>query len=319
MSMDSVEATFRSLDAFVERQASWLDPLADTLQAQMGHLLEAGGNGARQAKTFLNGSWLGHPLHPALTDVPIGAWTTALLFDLLGLRRSADAAIVTGIAAAVPTAVAGLADWHDTFGDVRRVGVAHALFNSVALGLYVGSALARRSGRRGLGMGLSTLGMAVATCGAYLGGKLVYARGTNVDRNAWSPEASDWQVAAREADLPEGQLARGEITVEGTKLPILLLKRGGAVLAIGATCSHMGGPLNEGKLLDEEYVECPWHGSQFCLRDGSVRLGPAAYRQPLYEVRLRDGNVEVRLARLGVTTGERGASAAGAGRPSVAA
>jgi nitrite reductase/ring-hydroxylating ferredoxin subunit len=170
----------------------------------------------------------------------------------------------------------------------------HATTNSAALGCFVASLFARGSGKRGLGIGLSTTGLALATVGAYLGGELVYREGTNVDRNAWNPPAEGWHVAASAADLTDGQLARGEIDVDGQKLPLVLLKRGRKILALGATCSHMGGPLAEGKLVGETCVECPWHGSTFDLQDGRVVHGPAAYVQPVYEARQRNGNVEVR-------------------------
>ena len=80
-------------------------------------------------------------------------------------------------------------------------------------------------------------------------------------------------------------------------LPIVLLKRGEQILALSGTCSHWGGPLAEGELVDGVCVECPWHGSQFDLRDGSVRRGPATAPAPVFETRLREGRVEVRRAR----------------------
>src|SRR5207249_5088649 len=137
-------------------------------------LVEQGGPQARQVKDFLNGTWLGHPLHPALSDAPIGAWLTGALLDLVGAERGADAALTLGTLAALPTAAAGLADWHDQSGPPRRTGVVHALLNSAGLACFVGSLIARRSGNRALGVGLSTTGLALATGGAYLGGELVY-------------------------------------------------------------------------------------------------------------------------------------------------
>jgi nitrite reductase/ring-hydroxylating ferredoxin subunit len=284
----------RFVERGIDQQQNWLDPAAKQLQQLVSQALQQGGPGARRVKDFLNGVWLGHPLHVALSDAPIGGWVTGAVLDLVGAERGADAAFTFGVLAALPTAAAGLADWVDQADTPRRMGLVHATINSAALGCFVGSLLARGSGNRGLGIRLSTTGLALATVGAYLGGELVYREGTNVDRNAWNPPTEGWLVAARAADLPEGQLAQGEIEVDGQKLPLVLLKKGRSILALGGSCSHMGGPLPEGKLVDDECVQCPWHGSTFDMRDGRVVRGPSAYPQPIYEARERDGNVEVR-------------------------
>jgi nitrite reductase/ring-hydroxylating ferredoxin subunit len=283
------------VESSIDRQQEWLDPLAEELQGRLTSLLEQGGPSARRVKNFLNGTWLGHPLHPVLTDAALGAWFTGALLDLFGSRRGADTAHAIGVVAALPTAAAGLADWHDLGGKQRRTGMAHALVNGGALVCFIGSLMARGSGRRALGIGLSTAGLTLASGAAYLGGELVFAHGTQVDRNAWNPETEGWQVAARADELSPGQLSRGEIEVDGQKLPLVLLKQGQRVLAIGAVCAHQGGPLQEGRLEGEQCVVCPWHGSTFDLEDGSIVHGPAAYPQPCYETRQRDGNVEVRL------------------------
>jgi nitrite reductase/ring-hydroxylating ferredoxin subunit len=278
----------------IDRQGGWLDPLAEQLQSGLTKLLEQGGPTARRVKDALNGTWLGHPLHPILTDAAIGAWFTSSMLDLLGEESGADKSLLLGIACALPTAASGMADWHDQSDQPRRTGLVHALFNSTALVLFVGSALARRSRPRALGIGLSTTAMALATGGGYLGGELAYSLGTQVDRNAWDPKASDWQAAANVDDLVDGQLTPGEIEVDGKKLPLVLLKRGRRVLALGATCAHLGGPLAEGKLVGQQCVECPWHGSTFDLEDGHAVHGPSAYPQPAYATRQRNGKVEVR-------------------------
>ena len=278
----------------IDDQRGWLDPLAERLQQGLSAAIEQGGPGARRVKDFLNGTWLGHPLHPVLTDAAIGGWLSGAVLDLAGAQRGADAAIGLGVLTALPTAAAGLADWHDQSGAPRRVGVVHAMLNSAALGCFVGSLIARGSGNRPLGVGLSTTGLALAMGGAYLGGELVYALGTQIDRNAWEPEAKGWQSAAKAADLVDGELASGEIEVEGTKMPLVLLKRGARVMALGGRCAHMGGPLSEGKLIEGERVECPWHGSTFDFQDGSVVQGPSAYPQPCFEARQHNGNIEVR-------------------------
>lgn len=284
---------------------AWLEPVGEALQDKLSSLVE-GGSSIQGVKDFLNGAWLGHPLHPAMVAVPIGAWSTAAALDLLGTRDAADVAIGLGVLSTLPTAAAGLAQWHDTYGEARRVGLVHAILNGAALGLYTGSLLARRSGRRALGVGLSTLGLGIVSWSGYLGGELAYTLGVGVNRNAlglganpkpWERGGEDYQVAARADSLVEGQLAAGEIMIEGEKVPVVLLQRGERILALGAVCSHWGGPLAEGKLVDGLCVECPWHQSQFDMRDGSVTRSPATAPQPRYDARLRDGNVEVRQAR----------------------
>jgi nitrite reductase/ring-hydroxylating ferredoxin subunit len=281
----------------IDRQQGWLDPLAERIQGALTSALEQGGTPARRVKDFLNGTWLGHPLHPVLTDAAIGAWFTSAMLDLFGSRRGADTALAIGIVSSLPTAAAGMADWHDLNGKQRRTGLVHALLNSGALVCFVASLIARGKGSRALGVGLSTTGLTLATGSAYLGGELVYTEGTQVDRNAWAPEVEEWQVAARVDDLIPGQLGHGEVEVDGEKLPLVLLKRGSTVLALSNTCAHMGGPLNEGTLDGEQCVVCPWHGSTFDMETGGVVHGPSAYPQPSYETRQRNGNIEVRTKK----------------------
>src|SRR5919108_6237635 len=148
MAIATVEKVTQGINEAVDAQQSWLDPLAETLQSAITAALEASGQAGRSFKTFLNGSWLGHPLHPALSDAPVGAWTTSLIMDLLGAHWAADTCVKVGVLAAVPTALAGVADWHDTVDRDRRVGLVHALLNSAALGLFIGSIAARGRGNR---------------------------------------------------------------------------------------------------------------------------------------------------------------------------
>jgi nitrite reductase/ring-hydroxylating ferredoxin subunit/uncharacterized membrane protein len=297
MAVSTVENVTESINRAVDSQQSWLDPLAEALQGALTAAIDAGGEVARSVKTFFNGSWLGHPLHPAISDLPVGAWTTGLIMDLIGAEGAADACVKIGVVAAVPTALAGVADWHDTVDRDRRVGLAHALLNSAALGLFVGSIVARRRGSRALGVGLSTIGWATAFGSAYLGGDLVFKHGMNVNRTAWDPAGERFQRVARLDDLPIGRLSGGEIEVDGRKLPVVLLRDTGQVYALHGRCAHAGGPLAEGELVDGHCVVCPWHGSTFDMHDGSVRQGPSAYPQPRFETRVRDGDVEVRLVK----------------------
>jgi nitrite reductase/ring-hydroxylating ferredoxin subunit/uncharacterized membrane protein len=273
-----------------------LDRVAEGLQGLLEGAGKPLGPTGQRLKNLLNGVWLGHPLHPALSDAPIGAWTTALVFDLLGAHRAADLAIKLRVAAAIPTALAGVADWRDTAGGPRRTGLLHAVLNTLGLGCYVGSWLARGSGSRSLGVGLSTTGFALAFGASYLGGDMVFRQGTGVNRTAFAPEVTEWQPALPADRLVEGRLVGGQVEVDGDREPIVFLKRGERIYALDGRCSHWGGPLADGELTEGDCVQCPWHGSRFSMADGAVQQGPAAYPQPRYEARIRDGQVEVRPA-----------------------
>jgi nitrite reductase/ring-hydroxylating ferredoxin subunit/uncharacterized membrane protein len=288
-------ALTRTVEDAINANAGLLDGLAEQLQGWIRGLVESQGEPGQKAKDALNGVWLGHALHPALTDVPIGAWACTAVLDLVGQPDAADAALAIGIAAAVPTALAGAADWVDTGGQQRRNGLAHALLNSVALGCMAGSLAARRADQRGLGLLLSTAGLSIGTLSAWIGGELVYRLGVAVDRNAWVEPIGDFAPAAKLADLEDGQLTGVDVRTGDRSERVVLLKRGDEVLAFDARCSHMGGPLDEGSL-EGDTVQCPWHGSRFDVRSGAVRQGPATAPVPTYETRVREGTVEVRSA-----------------------
>ena len=248
----------------------------------------------RNVKDLLSGSWLGHPLHPMLTDVPIGAWTSAFVLDLLGGRRAqaaADQLVGLGVVAALPTAASGLSDWSDFLGAERRVGAVHAVTNVAAVACYGLSYLARRRGDRSRGLALSLLGAAAATVGGYLGGHLTYAQGANVNRNAWQEDVGDWTAADQGAELP----VTGAVTVRLGETDVLLARHDGTVHAIADRCGHAGGPLHEGKL-EGGCVTCPWHGSTFRLDDGGVVHGPATVPQPSFDVRTEADRILLRSA-----------------------
>lgn len=282
----------------------WLDQPAERLQGSLMAIVEQAGQSGIKLKDALHGTWLGHALHPALILAPAGSWLTAAVLDLVGDEHGARTAVGFGVLASLPAAASGLVDWGYTEGRARRVGMAHAILNSAALSCYTLSWLARSNGQRGLGVLLSTKGLLLMTASAYLGGEISYALGYGVNRNAWSPdvadlgqELDDFRPVAKFDDLREGRLTAAELDLGEEKIPLVLMLRGHEVLALNATCSHMGGPLAEGRLVDEWCVECPWHASRFDFRDGEVTQGPAAYPQPKYETRVRDGQVEARVAR----------------------
>ena len=277
-------------------------PSADErLQKILDKALYANGNPeAQKLRNFLNGTWLGEPLHVVLTDLPIGAWTAAMVFDLLDLMvgrhefaSAADASIGIGLAGAAGAAVTGITDWSDVDPPARRLGLVHGLVNLGGTALFAMSLLLRSKKYRRSGRVASALGYAVMSYAAHLGGKLVYEHRVGVDR-------TDGQVFPDSfvAVLPESQLADDKPTqamVQG--VPILLVRRAGRLFAMADTCSHFGGPLSDGKLVDN-CIECPYHASRFDLEDGHVVNGPAVHPQPCLEVRTRDGQIEVRKASI---------------------
>ncbi|HEY8490737.1 MAG TPA: Rieske 2Fe-2S domain-containing protein [Dehalococcoidia bacterium] len=277
-----------ALERRVEQQV-WLDRVGDAVQRVFNANLRRLGPRERPVRDVLHGTWLGHPLHPVLTDVPVGAWTAALLLDAAGARRGADVAVGAGIVGAAAAAPAGVADWSYTRGGTRRLGVAHALLNTVALGLYSLSLVRRLQGRRGSGVAFSLAGYAVVLASAYLGGELVYRLGTQVNRNAWTAGPGGFMPAVRESELTEGR----PVVAQVNGVDVMLVRRGGRIYALENTCAHQGGPLAEGTLEDGKVV-CPWHGSTYRLEDGGVVHGPSPFDQPRYETRVVDGMVEVR-------------------------
>jgi nitrite reductase/ring-hydroxylating ferredoxin subunit len=264
-----------------------LDPLAQRIQGMVRKVIPQ----ESQFKDVVSGTWLGHPLHPPLTDVVVGAWMSAGFLDLLGgedSERAAQRLVGVGVVAALPTAVAGLSDWAELFAGPRRVGSFHAIGNTTALGFQSLSWLARRRGRRRLGMGLSAMATAAATASAWLGGHLSFVRGVGVNQTAFESLPKDWTPVLDESDLEEGRL--NQASVDGALITIVKARDG--IHAILDRCSHRGCSLHEGKF-EGTTITCPCHGSAFKL-DGTVVKGPATSPQPSFDVRVRNGRVEVR-------------------------
>jgi len=289
------------LDRWLQSQGCF-NQVASTIQEKIGDWRSQSPRNKR-ISDFLNGTPLGHPLHAMLTDLTIGAWTGALILDGLALvgdderfAPGADALLAIGLASVPPTALAGWADWQYTDGRDRRVGLVHALTNAKASLLMGGSLLLRlrrrRSTGRGAACGLATLGDLILVVGAYLGGDLAYRFGVAVNRQAWATPVDEFTPVLDSAALPENQPTR----VEAGEQTIVLVRQGEQVYALGERCSHLGGPLAEGKV-EGGGISCPWHGSAFTLADGEVQAGPATAPQPAYEVRVREGRIEVRGPR----------------------
>jgi nitrite reductase/ring-hydroxylating ferredoxin subunit/uncharacterized membrane protein len=291
------------LDLFAERAAE--AAVLDAPAAQIGKTVRGAVTGP--LKEAVSGTWIGHALHPLLTDVVIGSWTSASMLDLLGGDESGAAAqrlIGVGLAAYGPTALTGWSDWADSEAfdpKVRRIGLVHATVNGVAFSLYAGSLASRRRGRRGLGVALALAGAGTLSLGGWLGGHLAFRLGIGVDQTAFDAGPEEWTAA-----MPVDELGGSPVSVRVGDTPVLLMRVGDDVLALHDRCSHRGCSLSDGRVHGEE-ITCACHGSRFSVRDGSVRGGPATAPQPAFQVRDRDGVVEVR--RLDPVTGRAGGSA----------
>ena len=272
-------------------------PLEEKIQKAIDKALYANGNPAAQkTRNFLNGTWLGEPLHVVLTDVPIGAWTVAMVFDALEMINSrhefalaADTSIAIGLAGAAGAAITGVTDWSDVDPPARRLGLIHGLLNIGATTLFATSLILRKKNARNEGRGFAALGYALMSFSAHLGGKMVYEHRVGVDRTAGETFPENFTAVLPESKLPENTPTR----VMHQGVPILLVRRGERLFAMAETCSHFSGPLSEGKL-DGDSIVCPYHSSRFALEDGRVLQGPAVHPQPCLEVRARDGQIEVR-------------------------
>ncbi|NES15738.1 MULTISPECIES: Rieske 2Fe-2S domain-containing protein [Micromonospora] len=273
-------------------QATALDRVGDRLQRAVQGTLRS-----QRVRDLLHGVWLGHPLHPAMVQVPVGAWISAAVVDLLpGQRRAATALVGVGTASALPAAVAGLNDWASLARDQRRVGLVHAAANVVGLSLYAGSLVARLNGRHGMGRALAYLGLSAASGGAYLGGHLAYKQGAQVSQSISELHliSDGWHPVGDLSSLPQRQL----ITREIDDVSVILYRHGDDVTVMLERCPHQSGPLGEGEVQEIDghaCVVCPWHGSAFRLNGGEVVHGPSGNDQVILPTRIVEGRLEARL------------------------
>jgi nitrite reductase/ring-hydroxylating ferredoxin subunit len=274
-----------------------LDPTLRRLSATVTRLPAA-------VRDALHGVWLGHPLHPALAQVPVGAWLAAAVLDgaaavapsaavRAGAERSARVLLATGLLSAPVAALPGVADWSGLHPEQQRIGAVHALTNTAATCLFAASLVQRRRGRAAAGRALGMLGVAVAGSAAGIGGHLAYRHAAGPNHAEHVPHRTDgrWHVVDRLELLPDRMPA--QYVIGGTTA--VVVRRGDEVGILADACSHLGGPLTEGSLEDDTLV-CPWHGSAFRLDDGTVRHGPATAPQPRFDVRVTDGVVEARIS-----------------------
>jgi nitrite reductase/ring-hydroxylating ferredoxin subunit/uncharacterized membrane protein len=267
-----------------------LDAPAKKLGKTVRGVIKAG-----PVKNALSGSWLGHALHPLLTDVTIGSFTSAVALDWLGGDDSEPAAqrlIGLGLLSAIPTVSSGYSDWADTEvanDAARRIGIVHAAGNFTAASLFAASWLARRRGDHGRGRALALAAGSALGGAAYLGGHLTLAEGVGVDHTTFEDGTQEWTAVLGDDELADGRMR----CVEADGTVVMVARSGGALYALSNHCSHRGGPLHEGTL-DAGTVTCPWHDSVFELSDGALVHGPAAYPQPAWDTRVRNGRIEVR-------------------------
>jgi nitrite reductase/ring-hydroxylating ferredoxin subunit/uncharacterized membrane protein len=250
-------------------------------------------------KDLLNGRWLGHPLHAAATDLPIGSVLLAVLLDIFGQATASDIAVVATIVLMLLAAAPGLADYSDTDGTARTRATLHATLMVVALIVLVVSLLvrSRASGDRTGPLLLDVIAFLIVTAGAFVGGDVVYIFGNMVSRHAFRGPGTKW-VRLETGDLidlaamPEAKPTRMKAGIND----LVVVRIASTILALHASCAHAGGPLDKGEIVDG-CIQCPWHGSRFRLTDGLAQRGPTVYDQPSYEIRAAEGGgYEVRRA-----------------------
>jgi nitrite reductase/ring-hydroxylating ferredoxin subunit/uncharacterized membrane protein len=270
----------RFLTRIVDAQAGWARPFGDFnhrwLKALFGPI--------RPIKDLLGGTWLGHPVHSAITDLPIGALTVAIILEFLGHHTPANVALIVAVASIGASIVTGLADYTDVDGTARMRATVHATVMLISQALFIISLLIRNGSPqdRTIPTLLVLIGFATISLGAAIGGDLVFLIGTHVNRHAWRGAGTKWipLELGDLPDIPEGGPTKAKAGIN----TLVLVRNGDTIFALHETCAHAGGPLAEGTLVDG-CIQCPWHGSRFRLADGHVARGPSMYDQPAYEVR----------------------------------
>jgi nitrite reductase/ring-hydroxylating ferredoxin subunit/uncharacterized membrane protein len=273
----------------------WLDRPSYRLEHALTLMFATFGRSRERVSNVLHGTWLGHPLHPALTTLPTGAVATAVTLDAASVlpghtaafRDASRLALGVGIIGSVGAAATGATDWQHTHDESRRVGIVHGLLNVVATALYAASWCDRRRGRHFRGMAETAVGYGLTLGSSYLGGALVYGFGIGVDQSGPQLEVEDWTPV-----LPLSALNSQPQRVEIDGVGVVLHRDGDNVLAVGEYCPHLAAPMSDG-WVDRGRVVCPWHGSRFECQSGDVLKGPATASLPSYSTRIREGMIEV--------------------------
>jgi nitrite reductase/ring-hydroxylating ferredoxin subunit/uncharacterized membrane protein len=287
----------RLLVRILNAQSGWARPFGDFNHRWLSALFRP----IKPIKSFLNGTWLGHSIHAALTDIPIGVFTLAIIFDVVDQRTAADWAVAFGVLAMVGAAVAGLADYTDTDDHPRTVATVHATIMVVALLVYLLDLWLRLDAPRGdrtVPIVVGLLGYGLITAGAWVGGETVYALGNMVNRHAWRFFGSAKWTKLDVTEVPEGKPTKAKAGAQS----LVLVRQGSTIYALHDQCAHAGGPLSEGRVVDG-CIECPWHQSCYDLATGRRKKGPTTFDQPNYQVREAEGG-GWEVLRLGAGTGQ---------------
>ncbi len=276
----------------------WLNAWGYKLEHAMAVAWDLLGGRRDRVRDALHGTWLGHPLHPVLTDVPLGAWTLAFVFDVTDLgrpepERFAEAArmcLGVGVAGGIGSALTGLTDWQYVHDDARRVGLVHGILNLGGIALSAWSWRRRAGGRDRTARLSAALGYGMALFSSFLGGNLVYRERIGVDRTEHPLEPRDFVPVLSESELADERPQR----VRAGDADVILIRSAGRLYAYGEHCPHLGGSLANGWLSGGDIV-CPWHGARFDVTTGSTRKGPAVSPLTCFETRVEDGRIAVRL------------------------
>jgi len=235
----------------------------------------------------------------------VGGYITLVALDVYylvtndpALMRATDVVLVIALLSSVVSILSGLTDWNETFGEERRTGMLHGLLMVVANFGFVTSLWLRVGAgpdQRPTAIAISIVALVILLVASYLGGEMVFGYGTEVNRQAWAEPPTKWELL----DVPAKGLEDRKPIVATTKdgFAVFIVRLDGKIYAMGNTCTHAGGPLNEGKWVggDRCEIECPWHASRFCVKDGDVHGGPATFPQVRIQAREHDsGFLEVR-------------------------
>ena len=283
----------RFLARLVSINDGWAKPFGDFNERWTRALFRA----IKPLRDLAQGRWLGHPLHAAITDIPIGLLLGSVILNLIGQSTAADITLVGTILFMVAAAVSGLADYSETDGLARTRATLHGTLMTVALLVLIVSAVIRAGAPadRTVPIVLSIIGFLIVTAGAFVGGDVVYVAGNMVSRHAFRGAGTKWirldtGTVADLAQLPEATPTK----MRAGSNDLVVVRVGDTVHAMHDVCAHAGGPLHEGRVVDG-CVECPWHASRFRLTDGLAKQGPTVYDQPAYEIRSAEaGGYEVR-------------------------
>lgn len=286
---------FRMLDGLENTEI--FDGGVEVLSLKVRRMIRPG-----PGKDVLHGVPTGHPLHPLAVQVPIGAWTSAVLLDFVpGADKASRVLIAVGLVSAGPAVVSGLADWLELHPQQQRVGLVHAAANTTGTLLFATSLILRSSKHKRAGTIASAAALAVVAAGGTLGGQMAYrqAAGANHAESVPHLVVPGWHALGEVADIAPNKLQRrlvGEVAV------VVWRAENGKISVLSDECSHLSGPLSDGEVLNlkgDPCVECPWHQSRFSLVTGQVMGGPATSPQAVFETRIMDGVLEVRLPHAG--------------------